>query len=99
MRKVVISIPDEEYKYLKQHCRPNNERQFVSDMMHRIANGVVLPKGHGDLVDISQRVTVQLFDHEFEEFTAKTMTIEDCLLRSIDEDIEPVIKADEEEAS
>ena len=50
--QVVIDIPEELYQDIKEHglCGHCSDREIVSEA---IRNGVVLPKGHGDLVDMN----------------------------------------------
>ena len=44
--ELVIKIPEEEYNIIKNSKRPMTWAE------HLIANGVPLPKGHGDLKDM-----------------------------------------------
>lgn len=50
--KIVIDIPDEEYRWIKK----SDETVFANVaskecMLHAIKNGTPLPKGHGRLID------------------------------------------------
>ena len=46
--KLLIEIDDEIYKFLnKQSIKPFK----IDNVLKAIANGTVLPKGHGDLID------------------------------------------------
>ena len=46
--KIIIDIPDEVYKNVKDH------NLFLPNCIHSsIENGTVLPKGHGDLIDLN----------------------------------------------
>jgi hypothetical protein len=52
--ELVIKIPEEEYRWIIK----SDETVFADIaskecMLHAIKNGTPLPKGHGDLVDIS----------------------------------------------
>ena len=46
--KIVIDIPDDEYKILMEA-----EGSFRTRPVMHIQNGTALPKGHGRLVDVS----------------------------------------------
>lgn len=46
--ELVIKIPEEEYKIIKNHTGP------MAWVEHLIKKGTPLPKGHGDLKDISK---------------------------------------------
>lgn len=46
--ELVIRIPEEEYDIIKNSKKPMIWAE------HLIANGTPLPKGHGDLIDISK---------------------------------------------
>ena len=50
MAKIVIDITDEEYEDYKTLTDYGYGTMFNS-LVERIANGVVLPKGHGRLID------------------------------------------------
>lgn len=43
--KVIIDIPDKAYELLKSKSELDNIAESI------IANGIPLPKGHGDLID------------------------------------------------
>lgn len=48
--RVIVDIPDEEYKTLSNM----SEKEKVNELSYYeriIANGIPLPKGHGDLID------------------------------------------------
>ena len=70
--EVVIRIPKEEYEKCKREeetIRAYQRQGFdgVSKYMYAILNGTVLPKGHGDLVDVNDLslMTVHLIDGIF----------------------------------
>lgn len=47
--KVVIEIPEDDYKvFVRQRC---NDSTPICRLYKAIRNGVVLPNGHGDLID------------------------------------------------
>ena len=37
--KVVIHIPNDEYRMLKHYCHPNDAKEFTNVMIERIAKG------------------------------------------------------------
>ena len=49
--QIVIDIPEAEYLWLKEH--PNSIR-WSSVYTDSILNGTLLPKGHGDLIDVDE---------------------------------------------
>ena len=57
--RVVIEIPDEEYKVIKKYAdiAPNKTHPLAMS----IINGTVLPEKHGDLIDINdiQEITLE----------------------------------------
>lgn len=51
MAQIVINISDEEYESYKK-LKEYGFGTMFSGLVERIANGIVLPKGHGDLKDM-----------------------------------------------
>lgn len=50
--KIVIDIPENVYKYLKQEwVKVPEDDSVINQIMHGILHGTVLPKKHGDLID------------------------------------------------
>lgn len=47
MKRLVIEIPDGVYDYIKDSGHISPHVNIASE----IANGIVLPEGHGDLID------------------------------------------------
>lgn len=61
--KIVIDIPENVYKYLKQEwVKVPEDDSVINQIMHGILHGIVLPKGHGDLIG---RNTVQMSAEKF----------------------------------
>ena len=53
--ELVVKIDEEIYKRLKSLSRGDYfEHDICGDSMRRIANGALLPKGHGKLKDINK---------------------------------------------
>ena len=65
--EVVIKIPEEEYKIIKNYAAP------MTWCEHLIAKGKPLPKGHGRLIDISEYFKKEFGDAR--EFLDKATTI------------------------
>ena len=71
--EVVIRIPKREVEEIKRYCkRVELKISSLEDYIYRsIANGTVLPKGHGDLVDkdelLKDTCTAELWDGREEE--------------------------------
>lgn len=51
MANVLIDIPDETYEYIKQNYRYGIGAEVASKLGFAVAEGTVLPKGHGRLID------------------------------------------------
>lgn len=51
--ELVIKIDEEDYKIMRHNIAVNNPLCPLSqeEMVSKVANGVPLPKGHGDLID------------------------------------------------
>lgn len=50
--RIVIDIPENVYKYLKQEwVKVPEDDSVINQIMHGILHGTVLPKGHGALID------------------------------------------------
>ena len=50
--QIVIDIPEDRYKWIKQRVKENkNEPTHLPMEYDLIANGTPLPKGHGRLID------------------------------------------------
>lgn len=55
--KIIIDISDDDYEFVKEqvdtgYC--NNVRQINNRLYHFVANGTVLPKKHGKIIDVDQ---------------------------------------------
>lgn len=90
--QIVIDISKEDYKALKQGHVPFN----VLDV---IMSGTSLPKGHGDLIDVNRKITVSVYDDEFEYWFEETMTVLEALNKWSDEGVrleDVIIPADTE---
>lgn len=48
--QIVIDIPEEDYNFIKRQVADG----ITNPLKICIANGIPLPKGHGDLIDISK---------------------------------------------
>lgn len=50
--QIVIDIPENVYKYLKQEwVKVPEDDSVINQIMHGILYGTVLPEKHGDLID------------------------------------------------
>jgi len=91
--QIVIDIPEDNYRKVQ------DGRASVSMMRKAIINGTPLPEGHGDLIDVSRKITVSVYDDQYEEWGEKTLTILEALNKWSDEGVtakDIVIRADEE---
>ena len=90
--ELVIKIPEEYYKAIIEIP----VKQSTADMLI-IRYGTPLPKGHGDLIDVNRKITVPIYDDQYEEWGEKTMTVREVLNKWSDEGItvkDVVISAD-----
>ncbi len=89
--EVVIKIP----KYYLTHP------QDYSCLAECVRRGTPLPKGHGDLIDVNRKITVPVYDEQYEEWGEETLTVREALNRWSDEGItvkDVVILADKAES-
>ena len=93
--KIVIDIPEEEYKCVQiTGCIGN--KTCISNAIY---NGTPLPKGHGRLIDVNRKITVSTYDEQYEEWGERTLTILEALNKWSDEGVtvkDVVVPADEE---
>ena len=98
--QIVIDIPEDVYK------RTVFYREFrdLSDCVATIKaleKATPLPKGHGDLIDVNRKITVTVYDEQYEEWGEETLTVREALNRWSDEGItvkDVVILADKAES-
>ena len=76
---VVIKIDEETYRDIQSHDWKNGE-WWYSEEWRAIHNGIPLPKGHGDLIDVNEIIGKI---HGVKSITAVL-------------DAQPIIKADKE---
>ena len=98
--KLVIKISKEDYERLKEYKKAPF-CSLTSRTYEAIANGIPLPKGHGDLIDVNRKITVPIYDEQYEEWGEKTLTVREALNRWSDEGItvkDVVILADTAES-
>lgn len=91
--QIVIDIPKEEYKRLVYID--------IFKLRGYIESGKPLPKGHGDLIDVNRKITVPIYDEQYEEWGEKILTVREALSRWSDEGItvkDVVISADKTES-
>lgn len=82
--QIVIDVTEEEYENIR--------------LMNAVAEGIILPKGHGDLIDVDRKITVSTYDVQYEEWGEETLTVREALNRWSDEGItvkDVVIPADD----
>ena len=98
--ELVIKIPKELYEAYKG--RPPMLGDAGMDMIAQsIANGTPLPKNHGDLIDVNRKITVPIYDEQYEEWGEETLTVLEALNRWSDEGItakDVVVIADKAES-
>lgn len=92
--ELVIKIPEEEYRWIKK-----SDKMVFADvaskecMLHAIKNGVPLPKGHGNFVDISELMDMLCLEdnaYNRDNNVAELITLEDI------DRLDVIIPADKE---
>lgn len=87
-------------------CNPFTEEPYCRRLMKVTPKTTTLsdcpiievPEPHGDLIDASEKIRVQMYDDEHEDFHTVEMTIDDLLSQSwVKAYAFPVIPASEEE--
>lgn len=66
--ELVIKIPEEMYEWVNDVNRFFDD-YGISDFIDLVKNGTPLPKGHGDLIDVSTLLTVTDIKSDGSEFT------------------------------
>ena len=89
MAKIVINISDEEYEDFKKLKEYGYGTMFNS-LVEKIANGVMLPKGHGRLID-ANKFEVVMLQGKTEEFVEGVKWV----LEQLDK-TDTIIEADKE---
>ena len=82
--ELVIKIPEETYKDIQSRDWKNGDRWY-SEEWKAIHNGIPIPKGHGDIVDIETLIDM-FWDGNSMEITRYDLSV-----------IEPIIPADRSE--
>ena len=77
--KVVIHIPNDEYRMLKHYCHPNDAKEFTNAMIERIAKGTPLSEVD-DMVVNKIRTEVQSMDFDFGDYYDNTNEIIEMVL-------------------
>lgn len=75
--QVVINIDDDVYKralVYKDVQLASNSANDLSELITAVANGTPLPKGHGELVDKNDVVSVILFSKLFDSARCSEVT-------------------------
>lgn len=103
---LVIKIDEEDYKIMKHNIAVNNPLCPLSQkaMVSKVANGVPLPKGHGNLIQredaetIFRNARIALYKQSRTEQIKDLQTRESMLLNAEQfvHLIKPIIEADKE---
>ena len=95
--ELVIKISEDSYKATCDGCMlPPDVRNVVQG----IKNGTPIPKEHGDLIDVNRKITIPIYDEQYEEWGEKILTVREALNRWSDEGItvkDVIISADKAE--
>ena len=95
------SFVEDERSIFTQSKEDRKKTMILFDILDAIRNGTPLPKGHGDLIDVNRRITVSIYDEQYEEWGEETLTVREALNRWSDEGItikDIVILADKAES-
>lgn len=96
--ELIIKISEDSYKAT---CNGHMLPPDVENVVRGIKNGTPLPEGHGDLIDVNRKITVPIYDEQYEEWGEKILTVREALDRWSDEGItvkDVVISADKIES-
>ena len=52
--KIIVDIPEDDYYGILQYAELKVNTEFENLMIVAIKNGIPLPKGHGDLIDLEE---------------------------------------------
>lgn len=101
--QIVIDIPDDLYKSIICHrCKCGFQQKCdYENLKNAIEDGIPLPKGHGGLIDVNRKITVPIYDEQYEEWEEEIFTVRDALNRWSNEGIgvkDVVILADKAES-
>ena len=91
--QIVIDISEDDY------IKVQDGRASVSMMRKAIRNGTPLPKDHGDLIDVNRKITISIYDDQYEEWGVETLTVLEALNSWSDEGVtvkDVIISADKE---
>lgn len=67
--KIVIDIPEEVYSYIDSECKElgDGHDSIINHLIHGVLHGTVLPKGHGRLIEETDRLKMEM--RSFERYT------------------------------
>ncbi len=82
--QLVIDLPEEVYKRAKGGDLTNVDSMMICGA---VTEGTPLPKGHGDLIDVKRKITVPVYDEQYEEWGEKVLTVLEALNRWSDEGV------------
>lgn len=96
--QIVIDISEE----IKAVIDKNRTNEIVTETVWQaVKKGTPLPKGHGDLIDVNKKITVSVYDEQYEEWGEKTLTVLEALNKWSDEGVtvkDVVIPTDKEDS-
>lgn len=96
--ELVIKLNDETYKEVIDRTEFDTLVLGIK-LIEAVQNGTPLPKGHGDLIDVNRKITVPIYDEQYEEWGEKTLTVLEALNKWSDEGVtvkDIVIPADKD---
>lgn len=78
--QLIVEISEDTFFDLKK-------KQNRTEVDCAVLDGTPLPKGHGDLIDVNRKITVTVYDEQYEEWGEETLTVREALNRWSDEGI------------
>lgn len=98
--EVLLRIPKQDFDFIKDEFADGDmpdEKDLKETTYYAIANGIVLPKGHGRLVDADEMVKIlresEYYQEKRGDFYGADVT---SRVKNFIEDTETVIEADKE---
>lgn len=82
--QIVIEVPEHIYEHIREVYEHSHT---VEATYSYIYHGTPLPKGHGELIDVDRKITVSVYDEQYEEWGEETLTVREALNRWSDEGI------------
>jgi len=77
-----MKIPTEGYIDVRINCNGTASFAIAKNPYFKEVEAFPVPEPHGDLIDASEKIRVQMYNDEHEDFHMVEMTIDDLLSQS-----------------